>query len=169
MSRRLILVVTAVVGLALLGTAAWATLPQVDPATVPLGNLVANNSVSTPLKVKVAGGSEHVLADGTEVFIVHGVLPPGGSSGWHTHLGPVLVTVVSGAITLYDGDDKTCTGVTYPAGHGFIDRGFGHVHLAANEGSVPAVTYSTYILPPNAGDTLRLPAAPNPDCPPSVH
>jgi hypothetical protein len=31
------LVVTAVVGLALLGTAAWATLPQVDPATVPSG------------------------------------------------------------------------------------------------------------------------------------
>jgi hypothetical protein len=31
------LVVAAVVGLALLGTAAEATLPQVDPATVPSG------------------------------------------------------------------------------------------------------------------------------------
>jgi hypothetical protein len=31
------LVVSAVVGLALVGTAAWATLPQVDPATVPIG------------------------------------------------------------------------------------------------------------------------------------
>jgi hypothetical protein len=59
------LVVIAVIGLALLGTAAWATLPQVDPATVPIGNLVANNSVSTPLKIKVDGGSEHVLRHGT--------------------------------------------------------------------------------------------------------
>jgi hypothetical protein len=82
------LVVTAVVGLALLGTAAWATLPQVDPATVPVGNLVANNRVSTPLKIKVDGGSEHVLRHGTEVFIRHLEFPAGTSTGWHTHLGP---------------------------------------------------------------------------------
>lgn len=163
------LVVATVVGLALLGTAASATLPQVDPATVPTGNLVANNSVSTPLKVKVDGGAEHVLRNGTEVFIRHLVFPAGGSTGWHTHLGPVLVTVVGGALTLYDGDDKTCTGVTYTAGHGFIDRGFGHVHLARNEGSAPANFYASYILPPDAGDTLAIPAPANPNCPASVH
>src|SRR4029453_12057966 len=143
------LVVTAVVGLALLGPAAWATLPQVDPATVPTGFLVANNSVSTPLKVKVDGGAEHVLRNGTEVFIRHAVNPVGSSSGWHTHPGPVLVPVVRGAMTLYEGTDKTCTGVTYTAGHGFIDQGFGHVHLARNEGSEPAVVYAT--LHPSAG------------------
>jgi len=64
-------VVTAVVGLALLGTAAWATLPQVDPATVPIGNLVANNRVRTPLKIKVDGGAEHRLRRGSEVFVRH--------------------------------------------------------------------------------------------------
>ena len=163
------LVVTAVVGLALLGTAAWATLPQVDPATVPLGNLVANNSVSTPLKIKVDGGAEHVLRNGTEVFIRHLEFPVGTSTGWHTHLGPVLVTIVRGSLTLYDGHDKTCTGVTYTAGHGFIDQGFGHVHLARNEGTEPANFYATYILPPDAGDTLAIPASPNPNCPASVH
>jgi hypothetical protein len=74
-------VVTAVVGLALLGTAAWAALPQVDPATVPTGLLVANNRVNTPLKVKVDGTAEHRLPNGSEVFINHGVNPPGSSSG----------------------------------------------------------------------------------------
>jgi hypothetical protein len=72
-------------------------------------------------------------------------------------------------MTLYDGTDKTCTGVTYTAGHGFIDPGFGHVHLARNEGSEPAVVYATFILPPDAGDTLQIPAPANPNCPPSVH
>jgi hypothetical protein len=163
------LVVIVVVGLALLGTAAWAALPQVDPATVPIGFLVANNSVSTPLKVKVDGTAEHRLPNGTEVFIRHAVNPPGSSSGWHTHPGPVLVTVVSGAMTLYDGTDKTCTGVTYTAGHGFVDPGFGHGHLARNEGSEPAVVYATFILPPDAGDTLQIPAPANPNCPASVH
>ena len=109
-----------------------------------------------------------MLRNGTEVFILHREFPPGGSTGWHTHLGPVLVTVVRGAVTLYDGDDKTCTGVTYTAGHGFIDQGFGHVHLARNEGSEPANFYATYILPPDAGDTLAIPASPNPNCPASV-
>jgi quercetin dioxygenase-like cupin family protein len=169
MNMKKALVVTAVVGLALLGTAAWATLPQVDPATVPTGNLVANNRVSTPLKVKVDGGAEHVLRNGTEVFIRHLEFPAGGSTGWHTHLGPVLVTIVRGSLTLYDGDDKTCTGVTYTAGHGFIDQGFGHVHLARNEGSEPANFYATYILAPDAGDTLAIPASANPNCPASVH
>jgi hypothetical protein len=75
------LVVIVVVGLALLGTAAWAALPQVDPATVPIGFLVANNSVSTPLKVKVDGTAEHRLPNGTEVFIRHAVNPPGRSAG----------------------------------------------------------------------------------------
>jgi hypothetical protein len=116
------LVVTAVVGLALLGTAAWATLPQVDPATVPIGNLVANR-VSTPLKVKVDGHAAHRLRHGTEVFVRHLEFPAGTSTGWHTHLGPVLVNVVRGSLTLDDGADKTCTGVTYTAGHGFIDPG----------------------------------------------
>jgi hypothetical protein len=163
------LVVSAVVRLALLGPAASATLPQVDPATVPTGFLVANSRVSTPLKVKVDGHAAHRLRHGTEVFIRHAVNPPGSSSGWHTHPGPVLVTVVSGAMTLYDGNDKTCTGVTYTARHGFIDPGFGHVHLARNEGSEPAHVYATFILPPDVGDTLQIPAPPNPNCPPSVH
>src|SRR4029453_18688650 len=103
------LVVTAVVGLALLGTAAWATLPQVDPATVPIGNLVANNRVSTPLKVKVDGGAEHVLREGTEVFILHREFPPGGSTGWHTQLGPGLVYVVRGGVTLPHAHQQTCS------------------------------------------------------------
>src|SRR5260370_27834175 len=34
---------------------------------------------------------------------------PGGFSGWHTHPGPVFFTVHTGTLTVYEGDDPTCT------------------------------------------------------------
>jgi hypothetical protein len=164
--RALVVPLVVITVLAAAATA-YANLPQVDPSTVPTGFLVANNRVSTPLDIKVNGSATHVLAGGTEVFMRHVVFAPGASTHWHTHLGPIVVTIVSGSVTLYDGDDKTCTGVTYGAGQGFIDQGFGHIHLARNEGTVPEDFYATYLLPPDAGDTLSVlvPGFVNPACP----
>jgi hypothetical protein len=164
--RALVVPLVVITVLAAAATA-YANLPQVDPSTVPTGFLVANSQVSTSLNIKVDGGPAHVLPDGAEVFMRHVVFAAGASTHWHTHLGPVVVTVVSGSVTLYDGDDKTCTGVTFVAGQGFIDQGFGHIHLARNEGTGPADFYATYILPPDAGDTLAVPAPgfTNPACP----
>src|SRR5688572_12229707 len=41
------------------------------------------------------------------------VIAPGGSTGWHSHPGPVLVTVKSGELKLVYADDKSCNGTTY--------------------------------------------------------
>jgi hypothetical protein len=147
--------------------AAAAAITQVDPTTVPTGFLVANNAVQTPVNVKVEGGPEHVFADGADIYVQHAAIPPGGSSGWHSHAGPVFVMMVKGALTLYDGDDPTCTGTTYSAGTGFIDRGFGHIHIARNEGSVPAEFYAFYLLPAGTGDAgvkIPQPGFSNPAC-----
>jgi hypothetical protein len=75
--------------------------------------------------------------------------------------GPLFVTVVSGALTLYDGDDEECTPHTFTAGQGFVDPGFGHVHIARNESTtVSAELYASYLnVPP--GGLFRL-DAPNP-------
>src|SRR2546425_5017733 len=43
---------------------------------------------------------------------------PGGYSGWHTHPGPVFFTVRTGTLTVYEGDDPSCTPLTFPAGTG---------------------------------------------------
>jgi hypothetical protein len=32
----------------------------------------------------------------TDVYVVRVTFPPGGSTGWHTHPGPSLITVVAG-------------------------------------------------------------------------
>src|SRR5262245_41566736 len=44
-------------------------------------------------------------------------IQPGGFVGWHNHDGVLVVGVLSGAITLYDADDPTCTGHVVIAGN----------------------------------------------------
>lgn len=75
---------------------------------------------------------------------------PGGHTGWHSHPGPVFVTIAAGTMTFYDADDPSCSPGTYPTGASFIDRGSGHVHIARNEGSVDMVLYATYLVPVGA-------------------
>jgi quercetin dioxygenase-like cupin family protein len=52
---------------------------------------------------------------------------------WHSHPGPVLVTVKSGALRVIYADDCTGTGTLYETGDTFVDRGDETVHIARNE------------------------------------
>ncbi|WP_352663350.1 cupin domain-containing protein [Mesorhizobium sp. M0621] len=52
---------------------------------------------------------------------------PGSSTGWHSHPGPVFITVTEGEVTLYEGDDPTCTPKVVSKGHGYVDTGRGHI------------------------------------------
>jgi quercetin dioxygenase-like cupin family protein len=99
----------------------------------------------------------------SDVHVVRNTLVPGGHSGWHSHPGPSLITVTSGTITNYDGDDPTCSPQVYSAGMGFVDPGGSHVHLIRNEDSAPAVTVAVQLLP--AGASRRIDVTPAPvDC-----
>src|SRR2546427_7858634 len=69
-------------------------------------------------------------------YVLNNVWQPGGSTGWHTHLGQTLVIVTAGAVTQYQGDDPSCTPKGYPTGMGFVDAGGGHVHIRRNECNV---------------------------------
>lgn len=77
----------------------------------------------------------------------------GGSSGWHSHPGPVFIQVVSGTMTFYESEDPTCTPIVRTAGQGYVDVGE-HAHIARNESALPAVNVVTYFAPPGA--TLRI-------------
>jgi quercetin dioxygenase-like cupin family protein len=99
----------------------------------------------------------------SDLYVVSNVIAPGGHSGWHTHPGPSLITVKSGTITAYEGDDPTCSPAVYTTGQGFIDPGDGHVHLLRNEGAIPAETIAVQLVPD--GGTRRI-DEPAPDsCP----
>ena len=98
----------------------------------------------------------------SDLYVVSNVIAPGGHTGWHTHPGPSLITVKSGTITAYQGDDPTCSPTVYTAGQGFIDPGDGHVHLLRNEGTVPAETIAVQLVPD--GGTRRIDEPAPPDC-----
>ena len=76
-------------------------------------------------------------------------LAPGGSSGWHSHPGPAILSVKSGSLAFYEADDPSCTPHIFPAGTGVVEPG-GHVHIARNEGAENLTLNVTYIIPPGA-------------------
>ncbi len=52
---------------------------------------------------------------------------PGSSTGWHTHPGPVFITVLEGQVTFYERDDPKCTPKLVKKGEGYVDTGHGHI------------------------------------------
>jgi predicted metal-dependent enzyme (double-stranded beta helix superfamily) len=99
----------------------------------------------------------------SDLYVQSNVWAPGGTTGWHTHSGHSLITVLSGAITAYDGDDPDCTPHVYTAGMGFVDAGGTHIHVLRNEGTVEARTTAVQLIP--AGAARRIDAAGNAACP----
>ena len=86
---------------------------------------------------------------------------PGSSTGWHTHPGPVFITVLEGTLTFYEYDNRTCTAKVVPKGEGYVDTGRGHV--ARNESGVPAKDVTVIIAPVGRPFRGEL-SAPAPHC-----
>ena len=157
--KRLILILSTAAALAVVGVAVASHVTPVDPATVPTGFLVAHNSIGD---VPVSALARAVTPDGADVFIQHVRLGANVATGWHTHPGPALVTVVKGAVTYEDAARNGCQDATYTAGQGFVDRGFGHVHRAI-AGADGVDFYVVYILPPGS-PTHVIPTSPPEEC-----
>ena len=149
----------AIAVLAVAGGALASHVTQVDPATIPTGFLAAHNSIRD---VPVSALARAVTPNGTEAFIQHVRLGPNVPTGWHTHPGPAIVTVVKGSVIYEDAEANRCNDVTYLAGEGFVDRGFGHVHRAI-AGADGVDFYVVYLLPPGSG-THIIPATPPSEC-----
>ena len=84
----------------------------------------------------------------------------GASSGWHSHVGIVLVTVKDGQVTRYLSD---CLGQTFHAGDVFIETGDMGSLVLRNESSAPAHLSATFVTPPPVPANLRI-DQPNPGC-----
>lgn len=98
----------------------------------------------------------------SDLYIQQNTWQPGGSTGWHTHPGPSFVIVTQGSVTVYEGDDKTCTPHVYTANtpnNSFVDIGGGDVHLIRNETGAVAQTMAVQLVPK---DATRRVTAPDP-------
>ncbi len=112
-----------------------------------------------------SGASGTVLARGTatekikshsngpfDVVVQQITIAPGGHTGWHTHPGNAVAVVKSGTLTIYDGDDASCTGRAFEAGDVYLDPGRKHVHLGRNESATdPLEIVVTYLDVPLGG------------------
>jgi hypothetical protein len=67
------------------------------------------------------------------------------TTGWHSHPGPVFITVTQGQLTYYEYDDPNCTPHRVSAGQGFVDNGRGHI--VRNESGQPAQDVSVITAP----------------------
>jgi hypothetical protein len=76
-----------------------------------------------------SGVTATVLARGTD-YAAH------STTGWHSHPGPIFITVTQEQLTYYELDDPACTPHVVTAGQGFVDDGRGHV--VRNETDQPA-------------------------------
>lgn len=80
----------------------------------------------------------------------------GGSTGWHTHPGPIFINVIQGTVTFYEADDPFCTPHIVAAGHGYVDTG--HGHIGRNESGLPARDVSVILAPVGLPFRTDLPA-----------
>jgi len=154
-----VLAVVAVVSLGTAGVAVATTGTGITTTTISVGALdqirVRSDVDGHKVDIDTKGTSDH--------YVVDNVLAPGGNTGWHSHPGPSLITVKSGTITEYEGDDPSCTPTVYTAGQSFVDPGGSHVHILRNEGSVSAETIAVQIVATGAPRKIDEPAPGN--CP----
>jgi len=109
--------------------------------------ILANGTTLGGFKIHI-DGIKVESKNGASFTVAHLTFAPGGSTGWHAHPGPVLVIVKTGSVTKYPAQD--CTAQTYTAGQAFVEHGSTDVNMVRNDGSVPAETIVTSIIPPGA-------------------
>lgn len=94
----------------------------------------------------------------TDLGVDQLTIQPGGYSGWHSHAGPIYVTVKTGAVRWYNGE--TCSFQTFNAGDSYIEESH-QVHLVEN--AYDGVTTLVAVAPRPHGAPGRL-DAPEPAC-----
>jgi quercetin dioxygenase-like cupin family protein len=135
------------------GSAAGAPRTSAPPASAS----ASAEPIVTPLAAALVPGPIDIDRQRpSNVVTVRIDFRPGDTTGWHSHPGPVLVQVVSGAVTLRHAAHGRCLSDVVRAGHGFFETP-GAVHVAENRRPAPAVLYATFVLPRNAGPEVPAP------------
>ena len=149
--------------LALFALAASVAIVQAEPPSGVTPTILARGTydgfnVRSDPQGTIADFRAH-STDPIDIIVRQHDYAPHSTTGWHTHPGPVFITVTKGSLTYYELDDP-CTPHVVTVGHGFVDSGHGHVVL--NTSDQPAQDISVITAP--VGGVFRT----NID-PPNVH
>jgi quercetin dioxygenase-like cupin family protein len=126
---------------------------RATPAPPPVVELLSRGSVAKPFEVR-AHGIELDADRRIDVAVAHLTFQPSGSTGWHRHPGPTVVTITTGELTI---TDNTCRSRTYQAGDTFVEPGPPR-HVAVNTADTTTETIVTFFVPRGA-PALSIPAA----------
>lgn len=77
----------------------------------------------------------------TDTYVQHLALAPGGYSGWHSHPGILIATLVAGNVDFYDAN---CQKTSYTAGQVYFEAD--QPHAIINRGSENADIYLAYLI-----------------------
>jgi hypothetical protein len=153
----------AVVGLVCILLAACVVITMASPAVGVTPTLIGRGTYAA-FKVKSDNAFFEYEAEAkpaVDMVVRTHDYAPGSSTGWHTHPGPVFITVTEGKVTFYEADDPTCTPKVVSAGEGYVDTGRGHI--GRNETGQPAKDVTVIIAPVGLPFRGELPA-PGPFC-----
>ncbi|HUR14294.1 MAG TPA: cupin domain-containing protein [Mycobacteriales bacterium] len=159
MKHRVVLLVGLTTAASLSVAASLVTASQAEPPTGVSATVLSRGTLDS-FNVR---SDPHGAIDG---FRAHSTRPmdlvvrqhdyqAGSTTGWHSHPGPIFITVVSGTLTYYELDDP-CTPHVVTAGQSFVDNGAGHV--VRNLTAQPARDISVITAP--VGGVFRTNIAP---------
>jgi quercetin dioxygenase-like cupin family protein len=151
-------ILAALAALAIVGANVLPVFAEEPPPPIfgePLtGRAVFVDDIELKIKLKDEGAETTVVnaSDPSTTVVVRYTVQPGAQFPWHTHAGPVVVNVISGALTYIGAED--CAEQTYTAGQAFVDAGHGHVHSAINPTGSPTILIATFFEAPASGPLL---------------
>src|SRR6186997_1425403 len=145
--------------------------PKVVTITRKVRVKTKSGFVTKTIKIKVDSVQRAITCDPTnpcDTAFQQATVQPGGSSGWHTHPGATFVAVGQGEGTLYRAIGSDCPSTKIGVGTGFAQMPT-ELHMVRNEGTVPFVVYTLYVLPPGTPNTGIRIDQPQPAACPTIH
>jgi quercetin dioxygenase-like cupin family protein len=119
------------------GYAGAALMAASVASMMPQAQATPNVDVSGEQLSKATVEHVHIAPDGpVDVQFSILTVAPGGSVGWHTHPGDVLVNVADGTATRYEAGDSKCQPAAFGVGQGWVEHP-NHVHTVRNETDKP--------------------------------
>jgi quercetin dioxygenase-like cupin family protein len=133
---------------------AWATPPAGVLFNIILSTGVASDDLND--KVHIDDWKLSLETKGASDFYMQDLaIAPGGYSGWHTHPGIFVGTVIAGSIDYYD---ENCNVKTISTGQVWTEAA--ELHAIANHGTVDFRGQFVYLIKHGEARRIDLPAPP---------